>query len=86
MIRTVERKIQNDMWLYELPYNTLTESDCKHANKNNIVWQRNVIEDADYIMGTWHSIMSYLTNYVGVEMDANYMHPMITTINEIVED
>ena len=79
---TKERKLYLDIWCYELPYQSLTEKDCKKANDNNISYQRNMLEECDYLIGTWHALNSFMLNYMGLEIVADYLRPAIVTVKE----
>lgn len=66
-----------DLWVYELPYHTLTNGDILEAKKYNIITQYNLLDNCDYIIGTWDNLLKYTQQYMGYEMNADYLRPLI---------
>lgn len=72
------KEIRNlSLWMYELPYHTLTNRDIKKAKECNIITQYNVLDECDYVIGTWNNLIDYMSNYMGYEINADYLRPLM---------
>ena len=64
-----------DLWVYDLSGNTPTRKDRKMAKEYNLL-MRTFGTDEWVLIGSWNNIMSYLYDYIGVEMVTEYMRPL----------
>lgn len=65
-----------DLWIYQMPYESMTIEDVRAMEKYNIMMIRSFLENGDYLIGTWNSLINYMTNYLLYEMHPDYMKPM----------
>lgn len=63
-----------DLWVYDLSGNEITKRDVNEAHKLNLIVRK--MFDECYLIGSWNGIMSWLYDYVGVEMVTEYMRPL----------
>lgn len=71
------KKTTLDLWAYQMPCHSLTSSDMKEGVKYAVLVKRSIIDDCDYIIGSWNSVLNYMMNYLGLEIVNEYMIPFI---------
>ena len=64
-----------DFFVYDLSGNKITKQDIKAARDMNLITRGNR-SDEFYIIGSFNAILSYLNDYIGVEMMQDYLVPL----------
>lgn len=65
-----------DLWIYEMPFKSMTDEDIKESRNYGVQIYRSVIHNCDYIVGTWHSLEYFMAGWLNYEMNAEYMNPL----------
>lgn len=66
--------ILQDFYVYDLSGNKMTKRDIREAQKRNLIVRYTA--DEFYIVGSFNAILSYLTDYIGVEMLPEYLYQL----------
>lgn len=66
----------SDLFVYDLSGNHITKTDIKKAHDMNLLTKGNPACGEFYIIGGFNSILSYLNDYIGVEIVDEYLQPL----------
>ena len=69
-----------DFFVYDLSGNEMTKKDVKAAHDMNLMIRGNRL-DAFYIIGSFNAILSYVNDYIGVELVQEYLAPLKDVLN-----
>lgn len=65
-----------DLWCYELPIDSISEKDLEVARSGYNLLTKEWMREECYIIGSFNNILSYLTEYIGVEPLINALTPL----------
>lgn len=72
-----------DFYVYDLSGNEMTKKDIKKAHEMNLIVRGNNAVGEFYIVGSWNAILSYLHDYIGVEIVHDYLYPLAKVLTLI---
>ena len=67
--------LMSGLWCYELPADSFTRKDRDMLFKYNLMY-RKWMEEELYIIGSFNNILSYLNEYMGVEVVNDNLIPI----------
>ena len=72
-----------DFFVYDLSGNEITKKDIKAAHDMNLLTRGNRCDEF-FIVGSFNAILSYLNDYIGVEMVSDYLVPLKNVLSNSV--
>ena len=64
-----------NMWVYDLSGNDISEDDKKALAKANLMY-KNYFDEEFYIIGSFDSIIYFVQDYFGVNVNNEYLVPL----------
>lgn len=70
--------LMSNLWCYELPSDSITERDIEELSRYNLLYKNYYVEDISefYIVGSYGDIVDYLRDYIGVDVNTDYLIPI----------